>query len=836
MSFGRISTKATTRRHDFLIRSLIAKIVRVPRQFLATSLIGNGYALIANAGLTSALGLVFWLLAARLHTAEELGRGAALITTLTVLGNVAQFSFGNVLNRFLPNSGSYATRLILLAYGIGATSALFFAIFFLLLIKSFFPPLSFLIEDWWIAAWFLLSTVVWTLFLLEDSVLAGLRQTVWVPITNTIYALTKIIILVALAGTAIAEFGPFAAWTMPVFAIVAGVNFLVIRKVVKKSAAHAPGNVFSFDKMARFFGWDYVGTLAMMAAIGLAPLLILNVSGAAANANYHIAWTIAYSLYLIGRSMSISLLVEGSASQKRLPQLAADALLHTMLLMIIGVVVVVALAPVIMALFGPSYAAEATPVLRVLALACLPWGVTTIYLASARARGNMAAVATVQVTTFLLVIGLSWLLLERHGILGMGLAWLIAHSLVMVGIGLESIGKGGSDRVVGWLLDLSSSAARLVSQISQFFSSAKQLPSDQELLAVKELLKQVDDPKASTWRPLKALPTRGSVLVYFIGDEKNEQSADFTAPEGTQGLLKKGITWEGCDSLRRQRDSLALLRSDARLKNRPFSIPEIIAFCDTPEAVWSVERFISGQDGRTVTSQPAIRPAALTSAAQAIRYIHSRSASATLVDAAWVEKWIERPAAQLEAVVLTLMTRQQRQHAIKAFTQRQKTYWLGRQVQLGWYHGDFSPGNVLFDISGAADGGEPTVRVEGIIDWDRAGIDGPVGFDVCQLALTMRRVLGGQQIGDIVRGLYSSRRWDDDELIWFSGGNQSDGAGGDWTHEPDALEAMVGLVWLRLVTSNMEKCEPYTHNRLWAANNVERVLQIFLPRGSPKRW
>ena len=43
-------------------------------------LLRNGYALVLNVGLTSGLGVTFWVIAAREYTVEDVGRGSAMVS------------------------------------------------------------------------------------------------------------------------------------------------------------------------------------------------------------------------------------------------------------------------------------------------------------------------------------------------------------------------------------------------------------------------------------------------------------------------------------------------------------------------------------------------------------------------------------------------------------------------------------------------------------------------------------------------------------------------------------------------------------------------------------
>src|SRR4030095_8490824 len=133
-----------------------------------TPLVRNGYSLIASTGMKSILGLVYWVLAARLYTVAEIGLNSALISTMMALGAIAQLNLGSVLTRFLPSiERSTAQRLILGAYAAGLLAALFSCALFLGGVHAWAPSLRSLAADPWIAVWFTAGTMVWTGFFLH---------------------------------------------------------------------------------------------------------------------------------------------------------------------------------------------------------------------------------------------------------------------------------------------------------------------------------------------------------------------------------------------------------------------------------------------------------------------------------------------------------------------------------------------------------------------------------------------------------------------------------------------------------------------------------------------
>ena len=94
----------------------------------------------------------------------------------------------------------------------------------------------------------------------------------------------------------------------------------------------------------------------------------------------------------------------------------------------------------------------------------------------------------------------------------------------------------------------------------------------------------------------------------------------------------------------------------------------------------------------------------------------------------------------------------------------------------------------------------------------------------------MRRIATGQEFGALVRDLYLRPRWNTEERDIFERAGLTSERDG-WTVDPEALRAMLGLVWLTQVTANIDKNTSYPKNRLWASSNVERVLLLFANGG-----
>lgn len=83
----------------------------------------NAYALILSDLAASALGLLYWTLAARLYTPEQVGHNVAAISMMMLLAGLAFVPVRGVLLRFLSQAGAQTRRLIAYAYWVGVVLA-----------------------------------------------------------------------------------------------------------------------------------------------------------------------------------------------------------------------------------------------------------------------------------------------------------------------------------------------------------------------------------------------------------------------------------------------------------------------------------------------------------------------------------------------------------------------------------------------------------------------------------------------------------------------------------------------------------------------------------------
>jgi glycosyltransferase involved in cell wall biosynthesis/O-antigen/teichoic acid export membrane protein len=391
----------------------------------------RAYALIVSSAVTAVLGLGFWTLAAHLYGASELGINAAVISAMMFLSFLAQLSLAGALTRFIPTAGKFTRRLVLASYGVAVLITAVVATVFVIGAGLWAPQLRPLVADPLAAAWFVAAAMAWSLFALQDAVLTGLRRTMWVPIENTIFAVIKIVALVALAGSLTGS-GIYVSWTVPAALSIVPINFMIFRWFLPKHLArHGKDEPEAGARtIVHYLAFDNAGSLLVSASTGLLPLIVLATIGPLASAYYYIAWTIAYSMQLFSLNMAISLSVEGAGERSELARGTRRMFKLLVGLQVPLVAAIVVAAPVLLQVFGREYSDQGAMLLRLLALGVLPHGINSVCLGVARVRRQLRVLFAVQAAQAILFVVLTIVLLPTMGLAGVGVAFLVGQSIV----------------------------------------------------------------------------------------------------------------------------------------------------------------------------------------------------------------------------------------------------------------------------------------------------------------------------------------------------------------------------------------------------------------------
>ncbi|MFC8915143.1 lipopolysaccharide biosynthesis protein [Streptomyces sp. NPDC057116] len=389
----------------------------------------NAYALMLSTGVSAALGLGFWLVAARYYTEEAVGQGSAAIAAMRLLSSVTATTMIGAVVRYVPRAGRATGPLVWRAYAVSSLVVAVASVAFLATLDLWGPSYAPL-RGPAAGVFFTVACVAWALLTLQDGVLTGLRKAVWVPVGNAVFSTGKLLLLVAFAG-ALPVLGIFVSWAAAIALSVLPLGWLVFRRLIpRQAAADRHREPPTPREMGRFLAGDSVGALFSLAMINLLPVMVAVRFDSAHNGYFYTAYTVGGTMEFMAINMASSLTAHASHSPGSLAEGVRGALRRMALLLVPVVLVLVVFAPQILTPFGPAYAEHGTLVLRLLAAAALPRVAVELYIGVLRVQGRTGVLAAVQGAMCVLVLGSAAVLMGPAGIAGAGLAMLLSMVVV----------------------------------------------------------------------------------------------------------------------------------------------------------------------------------------------------------------------------------------------------------------------------------------------------------------------------------------------------------------------------------------------------------------------
>lgn len=413
----------------------IAALARRLRPSDADPLTTGAVNLMANTAVTGLLGIVFWATAARLYTPADVGGDAALISAMTGLSSICQLNMIDSLIRFLPTLPQVRrARAVGLAYTASSIAAAAGATGFILVAPHVISSLSYLRTDTLLAVVFVIATIVWGVFNLQDAALTAMRRTSWVLAENGVFSVAKIVALPLLLGAL--THGVYVAWVLPPALLVPVVNWFLftrlLRGAVEPSAADdaPPPARLGLRVVIRFLAQDYVGYVLRIVTFSLMPLIVLARLGQTDNAYFAIPFALLQALDLLFYNVTTSLTVEGARDPARTREFTRLVIRRFLVLQVPLTALVVLVAPLLLLPYGSNYVHHGTGLLRLLALTLLPRSAIYLFEALSRLHARGGPILLAEATIFVLVVGGAILLTPALGLEGAGLAWLIGNGTV----------------------------------------------------------------------------------------------------------------------------------------------------------------------------------------------------------------------------------------------------------------------------------------------------------------------------------------------------------------------------------------------------------------------
>jgi hypothetical protein len=383
----------------------------------------GGVALIANSGLTAIFGVIFWVVAARLLTAQTIGRGSALVSLILTVSGLCQLNYARSLSGLIPLA-SRPRKLLAGVYGLTVALSLVVALATAVVLPETTAGFHYLARNITFIAIFVVSVGLWTIFNLEDAALTSVRSATIVPFENGTYGVLKLVCLYVLwrAGDR-GSIAIFAAWVIPLVAVIVPVNLFLFLRAVPPSQRQP---VMRDVRSPPWLRYDFCGYLLWLSGTLPLPVLVVIMVGATRAASFYVPFTIATAIDLLSLMLGNSLTAELSRKGGALTRAAKAYLRKVWITVALLSAMVFLAAPYILQAFGDRYRADGTMILRILMLATLPRSVLFLGIAIERSRNNGPSILFLQGLASLGTLGLGLSLAHTLGGVGTALGWLTA--------------------------------------------------------------------------------------------------------------------------------------------------------------------------------------------------------------------------------------------------------------------------------------------------------------------------------------------------------------------------------------------------------------------------
>ena len=425
----------------YFIRGGYADAFRVARHpyqgiksLYGVSLYRNAVYLMVGTAVTSITGFFFWIIAARFYPAEAVGLGSAVISGVGLLAIFSELGLGVGLIRFLPGAGKDGNDMVNSCFTLSGLASVAIAFIFLSGLHLWAPALLVVRQYPIFFTAFVVFAVATALQSLVRNVFLAKRNTKFIVILNAITGSLKIALVLVFAKFFTSTFGIFASSGLAMAIVVLVGVLWFFPKVQEGYRPYPKIEKRVLNELGRYTAFNYVATILLQITLLILPLAVLNILGAEMNAYFYIAWTIAAVFQVIPSSIFYSLFAEGSNDEASIRTNIPKSLKLAFLLLLPLILLVLIIAGKLLLLFGEAYSDNAALLLRILAVAVIPWGINYLYVSIERVRKNIKGIITVAAAATCLSLGLSYLLMLKMGLIGVGIGYAAGQTVVAIAV------------------------------------------------------------------------------------------------------------------------------------------------------------------------------------------------------------------------------------------------------------------------------------------------------------------------------------------------------------------------------------------------------------------
>ncbi len=349
----------------------------------------NAGSLIGTTAITSALGFVYWWIAARYFSPESIGFASACISAMMLLGSFCVLGLGTLLITELPRQPGREASLISTALLVVSLVGTCVGIAFAQLAPYAIPSFQLLRASGVDSITFAVGVSLNAITLVLDQALIGLLRGSLQLWRNTLFAIIKLGTLFVVSSWFTRNIG-IALYALWAVSSALSMLVLVIPIALKKQGIKRYLPQWGLlRKMGGAAVQHHMLNLILQFPTQVLPLMVTALLSARMNAWFYVSWMIVSFVFVIPGALTTVLHAMNSAQPATLAHKARVTIGLAVLTGLLTNIVLQFGTTQVLSIFGSTYAENAAWCLRALALAAFPLIIKNHYISICRIQDQI---------------------------------------------------------------------------------------------------------------------------------------------------------------------------------------------------------------------------------------------------------------------------------------------------------------------------------------------------------------------------------------------------------------------------------------------------------------
>jgi O-antigen/teichoic acid export membrane protein len=413
-------------RYTIEVKKITNQVHKLYQHFKSDSLYRNSILLITNNITLAVFSFGFWVFAARVYSANDVGIVSAIIAAVGLLATLSFFGFDYALIKFIPGSDRAESRT---HTGLTFTAmvSVIASVIYLILIPLFIPKLNFLTMSPAWACIFVVLVIATTWNTVTNSIFIAHRRTQYIFFASIAFGVIRMPLLYVMKhhgydGLLISQI------IAMIFCI--GLCFVFLKTYVGYSY-----KVYISKKDLRRMGSYTFGTYVSNVSGGLPtailPTMILRMLGAPSTAYYYIASMFPSLIYVLLTATSQSFFAEAAADGEKLIKALRSTAKLICPIVFLAVALLIISGWLLLSLFGKAYAQHGYLMLVFFSITALPKIASYLFSTVLRVHGQIRPIVIVATIGTVIQLGVSYVGMRiTTNLITLGIAALLCEIFV----------------------------------------------------------------------------------------------------------------------------------------------------------------------------------------------------------------------------------------------------------------------------------------------------------------------------------------------------------------------------------------------------------------------